>query len=163
MDRSKYELVSSQNSLRVIQIRGSVNFFTIGLVKMLISVEIGNPRGERRQSWKERSIVPSKLVKVKLDEEDGKSGHETKFNDLCSAYRNRFSTSEEDEVKTEDKLFSSSLMSRSYVLDLSNVTLLDRAGCAIIDWCSKELSLSGLVIPLHLEVRRLFFPLSNAA
>ena len=64
------------------------------------------------------------------------------------------SGTEDDLVKSDEELISkfTPTSSRSYILDLSSVTWIDRSGCSVVEWISREVSLSALVLPLHLEV-----------
>ena len=112
---------------------------------------------QRRPSWRNRTIVPvNNVIKVKVDEEQGGSGEGSVTVNKGGSVRRKISSSgtEDDLVKSDEELISkfTPASSRSYILDLSTVTWIDRSGCSLLEWISREVSLSALVLPLHLEV-----------
>ena len=120
---------------------------TKNYIKSLISVQIGNNQVKSRP--KRNSISPAGVVKITLDENIKKTdcAQFTCSQDDTSVRRHRTLGSDGSPGKYHDTGSDCSI-----VCDLSHVTWIDEAGCNVITWLGKEETLSGIVLPLHLEV-----------
>ena len=121
-----------------------MNFLTLGLVKALVRVQI--KKTKKAGSWKKNSVVPSNIVKVKIDD-DREADRRYEDEKIL-----RSSTDEETAPSEEELLTSAGAASpRGLLLDLTRVTWLDSEGCSLVTWLADQCGLAGLVLPLHLE------------
>ena len=120
-----------------------MNFLTLGLVKALVRVQI--KKTKKAGAWKKNTVVPSNIVKVKIDD-DREADRRYEDEKIL-----RSSTDEETAPSEEELLTSLVAGPRGLLLDLTRVTWLDNEGCSLLTWLGDQCGLAGLVLPLHLE------------
>jgi len=155
-------VLDDETNVKVIQVKGPINFLSLSLVKTLIRLQIGGEiKVKGKIPFKKNKVLPSSVLEVNIVDElkeiakmsgDEEAEYvETKNKVFIKPVAVSEEGSGESDQENKDLAVESPGRRLEIILNLSHVTWMDVAGCDLITWLSEQQGLDAVVVESHLE------------
>jgi len=156
MGSTEREKLDEEANLKIIQVKGPINFLTLSYVKTLIQLQLVDGKSQHKRSVpsKKNKVLPSSILEVNIVDElkEAKLSDDEEYIQTRRVCKNLVlsdPTDRSDEDTREETLRSSEQL--KIILNLGLVTWMDVAGCELISWVSDYQGLQAVVLDSQLK------------